>query len=337
MRAETRVRAGARSLPPIAIPRLKEIIRKSPTIFTIGVAGDSGSGKTTFTNAIREIFGADLVSTITLDDYHTLDREQRREKGVTPLAPEANDFQKLEEDIRDLKEGKTIQKPVYNHINGTLEPPVPFSPTKIVILEGLHAFFTPVIRELTDFKIFVNPEPDVKRYWKIKRDMEIRGYRREEVMEELEARERDYEKYVAPQQKYADALIKIAFSKFGEDLGPVHDIYRVSICQSRLEETIKDIDLTFDLFALLSLSERDFLLEFSREEIAEREMGVITFDGELRYDVVEKLEDSIEQQVQSPPESIYRNRSYITPTEMGQLLVAWRIINRRFFMEESFV
>ncbi|MDI6718483.1 MAG: phosphoribulokinase [Methanomicrobiales archaeon] len=316
------------------MPRLKDIILRSPTIFTIGVAGDSGSGKTTFTNAIREIFGKDLVSTITLDDYHTLDREQRRERGVTPLAPEANDFRRLEEHLRDIKEGKTIQKPVYNHITGTIEPPVSFTPTKIVILEGLHAFFTPTLRELMDFKIFVDPDADVKRYWKIQRDMEVRGYRREEVVEELEARARDYERYVAPQCEYADALIKISFSKYGEDLGPIHNIYRVSICQSRLEEAIQDIDLTFDLFALLSLSENSFLLEFGREEMAGREMSVLTFDGELRYDVMEKLEESIEQHVQSPPRAIYKHRTYLTPTEIGQLLIAWRIINRRYFMEE---
>ena len=61
------------------IPNFKEIIAHSPVIFTIGVAGDSGSGKTTFTNAIRQIFGPDLVSTITLDDYHRYDREERKD------------------------------------------------------------------------------------------------------------------------------------------------------------------------------------------------------------------------------------------------------------------
>ena len=56
-------------------PNFKQIIAHSPIIFTIGVAGDSGSGKTTFTNAIRQIFGPELVATITLDDYHKYDRE----------------------------------------------------------------------------------------------------------------------------------------------------------------------------------------------------------------------------------------------------------------------
>ncbi len=68
-------------------PNFKDTIAASPYIFTIGVAGDSGSGKTTFTQGIRKIFGSDLVSTITLDDYHALDRKEREEQGFTALHP----------------------------------------------------------------------------------------------------------------------------------------------------------------------------------------------------------------------------------------------------------
>jgi phosphoribulokinase len=321
-------------LPPADIPSLKDLIMRSPAIYTIGVAGDSGSGKTTFTAAIRQIFGEDLVSTISIDDYHTLDREQRKKVGVTPLAPEANDFDRLERDVQELKKGNPIQKPVYNHINGTIEGPVRFTPSKILILEGLHPYVTPVLRDLVDFKVFVDPATDVKRYWKIRRDIEIRGYRREEVLDELEERAQDYERYVAPQAIYADAVIKIAFSKYGEDLGPTQDIYRVSICQSKLEKSIRDIDLPLDLFALLSLSEENFLLEFSKEDIAGRGMGVLTFDGELKYEVFRTLEQNVEYQVQTPL-SIYHDLDYLNATEITQLIIAWQIINRRIFMEES--
>ena len=70
----------------------KEIIARSPKVFIIGVAGDSGSGKTTFTNAIRQIFGPDMVVTITLDDYHKFDREERHRLNITPLHPDANNL-----------------------------------------------------------------------------------------------------------------------------------------------------------------------------------------------------------------------------------------------------
>ena len=77
----------------------KDTIAASPFIFTIGVAGDSGSGKTTFTQGIRSIFGDDLVSTITLDDYHRLDRAGRLNTGLTALDPKANRIDQLEKDL----------------------------------------------------------------------------------------------------------------------------------------------------------------------------------------------------------------------------------------------
>lgn len=251
----------------------KRVIAESPYVFIIGVAGDSGTGKTTFTRAIREIFGKDLISTITIDDYHRYDREERRKLGITPLAPEANRFDLLEEHLAALKEGKTIQKPVYNHNTGRFDPPVPFSPTKILILEGLHPFITPRLRGLIDFKLYVDPDPDVKRAWKIKRDVERRGYTPDAVVQEMAERKRDYEAYVAPQCQFADAVIKIAFSKYGREISEERNVYHVTLCQSKLERSIRDVDLSIDLFPLLSLSERNFMVEFTIEEIGEEPWG----------------------------------------------------------------
>ena len=90
-------------------PNFKDTLATSPYIFTLGVAGDSGSGKTTFTEGIRNIFGDDLVSTITLDDYHRLDREGRRKHGLTALNPEANDLIRLQETSSFSNEGYRLR------------------------------------------------------------------------------------------------------------------------------------------------------------------------------------------------------------------------------------
>jgi phosphoribulokinase len=313
----------------------KKVIAESPYIFIIGVAGDSGSGKTTFTRAIREIFGEDLISTITVDDYHKYDREQRNELGITPLVPEANRFDLLEQHLLALKVGRTIEKPVYNHAKGTFEPPIPFVPTKILILEGLHPFFTPKLRELVDFKLYVDPDPDVKRAWKIKRDVELRGYTPEECIREMVQREPDFVQYVAPQCRYADAVIKISFSKYGRSVSERRNIYHVTLCQNKLDKSIRDVDLSIDLFPLLSLSERNFMVEFTIEEIGGQRMGALTFDGELNYDVVRRLERNIEYQTQVRPISLVPGGAYLTAGEIAQLILAWRIINRRIFIEQS--
>ncbi len=91
-------------------PNFKDTIAESPYIFILGVAGDSGSGKTTFTEGVRSIFGTDLVSTITLDDYHSLDRDSRRKQGLTALNPEANRIEQTEQDLILLKRGVPYRK-----------------------------------------------------------------------------------------------------------------------------------------------------------------------------------------------------------------------------------
>ncbi len=314
-------------------PNFKEIIRESPCVFAIGVAGDSGSGKTTFTQSIREIFGEDLVCTITLDDYHLYDRKQRRERGVTPLDPVANRIDQIEQDLIALKEGRTILKPVYDHSVGTFGEPVLFSPGKIVILEGLHTLFSRRLREHLDFTLFVEPDREVKEDWKIRRDMAKRGYNREQVLQEIREREPDYLRYIAPQREFADVVIRIGHSKYGAALARTRNVYQVSLIQDPMDQAISDVDLGIDLFSILSLSERNFLLEFIHHEDPRRQRGEIVVDGELGLHVVHRLEQSIEEQTHVRPISLARDREYVTAVDVAQLLIAWRIIHRRIFLE----
>jgi phosphoribulokinase len=316
------------------IPHFKEIIARSPLVFVIGVAGDSGSGKTTFTNAIRQIFGPDLVATITLDDYHRYDREERKRLDITPLHPDANNLAQLETDVARLKGVRAITKPVYNHTTGTFDPPVPFASKKIIILEGLHTLFTPRLRELLDFSVFVDPTPGVKHAWKRYRDTEGRGYSSAEVTEEIARREKDYETYIAPQRCLADAVIRISHSRYGKEKGETENIYRISLLQHRMDRMIEDVDLNIDLYSLLSFHDHDFMIEFSTENVACARMRALTFDGEMNYETVRKLERSIEQQTGVHPIAIFENRTTVTATDLVQLILSWRIIHRRIFLQD---
>ena len=104
-------------------------------------------------------FSETILLTITLDDYHVYGRTARKKIGITPLSPEANDLAGLERDIALLKSGKAIRKKRYNHETGTFEGPFIFEPKKIIFFEGLHTLFTPRLRELLDFSLFVDPDP----------------------------------------------------------------------------------------------------------------------------------------------------------------------------------
>jgi phosphoribulokinase len=316
-------------------PNFKDTIAASPYIFTIGVAGDSGSGKTTFTQGVRNIFGDDLVSTITLDDYHSLDRMGRKEAGVTALNPKANRLGQLERDLIQLRRGVPVEKPVYNHATGKFDPPVIFRPRKILILEGLHPLFTPSLRKCMDFSLFVDPHKEVKYDWKIRRDMNKRGYSREAVIAEILEREPDYEQFIAPQREHADAVIGIDYSEYGRDLGSERNVYRITLSQNRMKQHLEDIDLSLDLYSILNLSERSFSLNFLTSEQGGKRMGKLIMDGELSEHVVKKLEHSIEHQTRVHPISIFQNRDYVTAGDLAQLILCWRIIHRRIFMETN--
>jgi phosphoribulokinase len=316
-------------------PNFKDTIAASPYIFTIGVAGDSGSGKTTFTQGVRDIFGSDLVSTITLDDYHRLDREGRRREGLTALNPTANRIDRIEQDLILLRRGVPIEKPVYNHTTGTFDPPVIFRPKKILILEGLHTLLTPVLRKYLDFTLFVDPTREVKYDWKLRRDMAKRGYSEEAVLREIAEREPEYEKYIVPQKEYADVVIGIRYSEYGKELGKDRDVYCVSLSQHRMKHTIANIDLSLDLYSILSLSERNFALKFHTCEEGGQRMGELIMDGELSAHVVNKLEHSIEEQTKVHPISIFRHRQYVTAGDLARLILCWRIIHRRIFVEQQ--
>ncbi|NLO77346.1 MAG: phosphoribulokinase [Methanomicrobiales archaeon] len=308
----------------------RETIRDSNCIYLIGVAGDSGSGKTTISRAFRQIFGPDLVSHFSMDDYHLLDREARTKRGITPLHPDANNISLFEEHISLLKHGQTIPKPSYNHTTGTFDAPAPFSPTKIVIVEGLHPFSTPKLRKMFDFTCYVDPDEEVKYAWKIARDVGERGYSPEQVSADIRARKPDYEAHVAVQKQYADAILKITPSVY--DPSQTRGMYAVSLLQERFENTIKNIVIPLDLFAMTSLAERDFLIGFQSEEQYGRKMGAIRFDGDFRIELIQRLEEAVGEETGVGPISLYAGRDYVTATDAMGLILAWRIINRRIFM-----
>jgi phosphoribulokinase len=316
-------------------PNFKDTIAASPYIFTIGVAGDSGSGKTTFTQGIRDIFGSDLVSTITLDDYHRFDREGRRRENLTALNPAANRIDQVEQDLMMLRRGVPIEKPVYNHSTGTFDPPVIFRPKKILILEGLHTLFTPTLRRYLDFTLFVDPDREVKYDWKLRRDMVKRGYSREAVEKEIAEREPEYDQYILPQKEYADAVIGIGHSEYGKALGKDRNVYCITLSQHRMKHTIENIDLSLDLYSILSLSERNFALKFRTSDREDNRMGELIIDGELSAHVVNKLEHSIEEQTRVHPIAIFRHRQYVTAGDLARLILCWRIIHRRIFVEQQ--
>lgn len=178
-------------------------------VVVIGVAGDSGCGKSTFLRRLTDLFGDEFMTVICLDDYHSLDRQGRKKAKVTALNPKANNFDLMYEQVKALKEGKAIDKPIYNHETGELDPPERIEPNKVVVIEGLHPLFDERVRSLVDFGVYLDISDEVKVQWKVQRDMSERGHTYEDVMASIKAREPDFKAYIEPQREYADVVIQV--------------------------------------------------------------------------------------------------------------------------------
>jgi phosphoribulokinase len=190
---------------------------KVDRVVIIGVAGDSGCGKSTFLKRITDLFGEDFVTVICLDDYHSLDRYQRKEQKVTALDPRANNFDLMYEQIKALKNGQAIDKPIYDHEDGLIKGPERIEPNHVIVVEGLHPLYDERVRELLDFSVYLDISDDVKIAWKIQRDMAERGHTYEDVLAAIESRRPDFSAYIEPQRGHADVVIQVLPTKLLDD------------------------------------------------------------------------------------------------------------------------
>lgn len=195
-------------------------------VVVIGLAADSGCGKSTFMRRVTGIFGgdpkppqggnpdsntliSDMTTVICLDDYHSLDRNGRKEAKVTALAPESQNFELMYEQVKALKEGKAVDKPIYNHVSGLLDPAERLEAPKILIIEGLHPFYDDRVNDLVDFRIYLDISDEIKFAWKIQRDMAERGHSLASIQASIDARKPDFDAYIDPQKKKADVIIQV--------------------------------------------------------------------------------------------------------------------------------
>ncbi len=173
----------------------------------LGIVGDSASGKTTLSDGIANILGPDKVVIICTDDYHCFERAQRAENGLSALNPKCNYIDILEQHVQQLKAGKPILKPLYNHTTGTLGRPVYVEPREFIIMEGLLGYSTRSMRDAYDVKVYTEPNEELRVKWKTRRDCMERGYSEDEVKASLSRRDNDRIDYVQPQRTFADMVV----------------------------------------------------------------------------------------------------------------------------------
>jgi phosphoribulokinase len=240
---------------------------------------------------------SDVATVICLDDYHANDRNGRKVSGLTALHVKEQNFDLMYEHIKALKEGKTISKPIYNHVNGTLDTPETVTPTPIIIIEGLHPLVDERVRKLIDFSIYLDISDDIKFAWKIQRDMAERGWTLEQVQASIEQRKPDFSAYVAPQMEFSDVVISVLPSTISKEKVGTH--LKVKMIQRIGKSGLKpaylvDPEATVNITPLKVKSEPTcgVALASYKQKYYGRDVVVAEMDGKLTdindYSVIEK-------------------------------------------------
>ena len=175
-------------------------------VVVIGVAGGTGSGKSTLVKRLQEAFKNDDVATICHDFYYKahpeLSYEERTKLNYDH--PAAFDTDMLVEHIRQLKEGKNVECPVYSFVehNRTAET-LPVAPSKVIIIDGILIFENEELRDMMDIKVYVDTDADLRLARRILRDVRERGRSMESVISQYTKTVKPmHEQFVEPSKRY---------------------------------------------------------------------------------------------------------------------------------------
>ena len=180
-------------------------------MIVIGIAGGTGSGKTTVVKRIVESFPKNEVVLLPQDSYYKDSSKVPMElrKRINFDHPDAFDWDLLSEQLSMLRDGKAIEQPVYSYLTCTRQPEtIHIEPRNVVIIEGILALSDPKLRELMDLKIFVDADPDERLIRVIQRDVIERGRTAEEVMDRyVKVLKPMHLEFIEPAKRYADLIV----------------------------------------------------------------------------------------------------------------------------------
>ena len=177
----------------------------------IGIAGGSGSGKSTVARNVAQALSTASVAFIDMDAYYLnfahLPIEQRRK--INWDHPEAFDWELLLQQLRALAEGEAIEKPVYDFVTHTRSAKcVEIPAADVVVVDGILLFADQRVRDLCDVKVFVDADSDTRLIRRIRRDMNKRGRPLDEIIEQyLSTVQPMHLEFVEPSKRYADVIV----------------------------------------------------------------------------------------------------------------------------------
>ncbi len=181
-------------------------------MYIVGIAGGSGSGKTTFAKKVKKLVGEENLATISMDSYYldVLPNTLVTPKGKPNFDhPEAFDWKLLNTHLAELKGGKSIEVPDYDFKSSSRQKSThALKPKKIILFEGIFTLFDADIRKMLDIKTFLHVDSDIRFTRRLHRDVNERGRSLESVIDQYYETVRPmYQKYLDPQKQYADFTV----------------------------------------------------------------------------------------------------------------------------------
>jgi uridine kinase len=238
--------------------------QKTKRPMVLGIAGDSGVGKDTLVGAMGGVLGRNSLSHLSGDNYHFWDRDQINSNALTRLHPLSNDLANFSNDLEKLILGQDVDLIEYDHRVGRRKARTVVQGKDFIIASSLHAFLNGRIQSLVDLKIFIDMEPELKRFFKFRRDVNERGYHETDIRKELIRRETDFKKFVLPQKAVAD----ITFGLFRSDPEEILNYKRKNYIPSiDLAVTVENFAVNGPLHrALLALSTTSVTVHYLEAE-----------------------------------------------------------------------
>jgi uridine kinase len=252
--------------------------------YLIGIAGDSGTGKTTYAALIREVFGARDIAVVAGDDMHKWERGDEMWEKMTHLNPRANTLHTELKSALTLRNGESVLRRRYDHTVGKFTIPKKLESKKIIVFEGLHTLFLSKMRTALDLKIFVKPEEELRAHWKMLRDIHERGAKKEKVLTEIERRHDDAKQYIHVQEKHSDICISLRNEKLLGGLVGEKDVPLDILISLRFAN---DVDIDPLLIALSENSDMECSHSFLDE------YQTVEFKGGIAPEMIDKIADAL--------------------------------------------
>ncbi len=267
------------------------LYRRKDKPFTIGITGDSGSGKSTLVGLLKQSLGNKNVLLVEGDGDHKWERGDIEWNNYTHLDPKANYLYRQAMNIAQLKKGNSVKRVDYAHDTGKFTKNHKIYPNRFILFSGLHSLYLPQMRQQFDLKIYMDVEENLRRYWKINRDL-LRGHSKEQIIQSINTRMKDSYAYIIPQKKYADLILQYFDADFSEDLNsgykPVLSLRAIMSNAIDMEDLVNslkqyNVDIKYDFLPDLDMQQ----LVVNGKTIQEKKLPL----DSIAYKIIPQLDE----------------------------------------------